>query len=71
LCRNSETDPDYDKPVSVIADSDGFVAAKPMDSEDSLTFDIPTSTGSIKMYPYANINGWNGAKIQTWLPLSN
>jgi DUF1680 family protein len=69
LCRNSETDPDYNKSVSVVADKDGFVDAKPEILPDgSMTIDIPTSDGSIKMSPYANINGWNGAKIQTWLP---
>jgi hypothetical protein len=46
LCRNSETDPDYSQPVSVVADSDGFVAAKPeTDAGDSLVFDIPTTSG--------------------------
>jgi DUF1680 family protein len=69
LCRNSETDPDYNKPVTVIANNDGFVDTKPATGIDgSLVFDIPTSEGSIKMYPYAHINGWNGAEIQTWLP---
>jgi DUF1680 family protein len=69
LCRNSETDPDYNKPVTVIAGDDGFVYTKPATETDgSLVFDIPTSEGSIKMYPYAHVNGWNGAKIQTWLP---
>ncbi|MDR2773189.1 MAG: hypothetical protein LBC19_00350, partial [Tannerella sp.] len=68
LCRNSETDPDYDKPVSVVADTDGFVAVK-RDADGSLAFDVPTSTGSIRMFPYADVNGWNGAKIQTWLPM--
>jgi DUF1680 family protein len=69
LCRNSETDPDYNKPVTVIAGDDGFVYAKQATEIDGLlVFDIPTSEGSIKMYPYAHVNGWNGAKIQTWLP---
>jgi hypothetical protein len=70
LCRNSETDPDYNKPVTVIADGNGFVDAKPATAaDDSLAFDIPTSDGSVRTSPYAHINGWNGAKIQTWLPL--
>jgi DUF1680 family protein len=72
LCRNSETDPDYNQPVTVIADKDGFVDARPAisacSSDSVLVFDVPTSTGSIKMSPYAEVNGWNGAKIQTWLP---
>ncbi|MDR3140728.1 MAG: glycoside hydrolase family 127 protein [Tannerellaceae bacterium] len=69
LCRNSETDPDYDKPVTIIADEDGFVAAKQtIIADDSFAFEVPTTTGSIKLYPYAHVNGWNGAKIQTWLP---
>ena len=72
LCRNSETDPDYAQPVSVIADENGFVAARPAIADDgSMAFDIPTSAGAIRMSPYAQVNGWNGAKIQTWLPLSN
>jgi DUF1680 family protein len=69
LCRNSETDPNYDKPVTVITDKDGFVDAQSViGAGDVLAFDIPISNGSIKMYPYAHVNGWNGAKIQTWLP---
>ena len=69
LCRNSETDPDYNQPASIVADKDVFVAAKPsVASDGSLTFDVPTSTGSIRMFPYAGVYGWNGAKIQTWLP---
>ncbi|MDR2706635.1 MAG: glycoside hydrolase family 127 protein [Planctomycetaceae bacterium] len=69
LSRNSEIDSDYNKPVTIIADQNGFVDAKPTTNADgSLVFDIPTSTGFIKMFPYAHINGWNGAKIQTWLP---
>jgi DUF1680 family protein len=72
LCRNSEVDADYDKPVTVIADKDGFVDTKPATlAGGSLEFDIPTSEGSIKMFPYADVNGWNGAKIQTWLPMPN
>lgn len=70
LSRNSETDPDYNKPVTIISGKNGFVETKPTTNADgSLVFDIPTSTGSIKMFPYAHINGWNGAKIQTWLPM--
>jgi DUF1680 family protein len=70
LCRNSETDPAYNQPVTVIAGEDGFVDTRPEANADGfLAFDIPTSTGLIKMYPYAGINGWNGAKIQTWLPM--
>jgi hypothetical protein len=70
LCRNSETDPDYNQPVSMIADERGFVAATMTAvANDSFVFDVPTSEGSIKMYPYVQVNGWNGAKIQTWLPM--
>jgi DUF1680 family protein len=70
LCRNSETDPDYNQPVSVIADENGFVAANlTVNADDAFAFDIPTSEGSIRMFPYAHVNGWNGAKIQTWLPM--
>jgi hypothetical protein len=69
LCRNSETDPDYNQPVSVVADADGFVAANlTVDADGALIFDIPTSTGTIRMFPYAQVDGWNGAVIQTWLP---
>jgi DUF1680 family protein len=72
LCRNSETDLDYNKPVTVIADNNGFVDTKPIVGDDGvLVFDIPTSDGLIKMFPYADVNGWNGAKIQTWLPMPN
>jgi DUF1680 family protein len=69
LCRDSKTDPNYNKPVSIIADKDGIVAAKPeINADGSLVFEVPTATGTIKMSPYAEVNGWNGAKIQTWLP---
>ncbi|MDR2642236.1 MAG: glycoside hydrolase family 127 protein [Planctomycetaceae bacterium] len=70
LSRNSETDPNYNKPVTIIADKNGFVDTKPITNANGvLVFDIPTSNGSIKMFPYSHINGWHGAKIQTWLPM--
>jgi DUF1680 family protein len=70
LCRNAETDPDYSKPVSIVADSNGYVAAKPETDADGFpVFDVPTSTGSIRMYPYVYVYGWNGATVQTWLPM--
>jgi DUF1680 family protein len=70
LSRNSETDPDYNRPVTILADHNGVVDAQPAIAPDgSLVFHIPTSTGAIPMSPYAGINGWNGAKIQTWLPM--
>ncbi|MDR2168838.1 MAG: glycoside hydrolase family 127 protein [Planctomycetaceae bacterium] len=70
LCRNSEVDPDYNKPVSIVADKNGFVDVKQTTNADGLTiFNVPTTNGYVKMFPYANINGWNGAKIQTWLPM--
>jgi hypothetical protein len=40
-----------------------------MTADGSLVFDIPAMEGSIKMYPYAHVNGWKGAKVQTWLPM--
>jgi DUF1680 family protein len=69
LCRNSETDPKYNKPVTILAGKDGFVDAKPTATAVGfLVFDIPTAHGPIKMQPYAHVNGWKGAKVQTWLP---
>ncbi|MDR1497308.1 MAG: glycoside hydrolase family 127 protein [Puniceicoccales bacterium] len=69
LCRDSTVDPNYSKPVKVIAGKDAFVDVKlvPL-SGGALAFDVPTSDGVIRMFPYAQVNGWNGAKIQTWLP---
>jgi DUF1680 family protein len=69
LCRNSETDPDYNKPASIVSDGDGIVAAKPETlSDNSLVFEIPTTAGLIKMSPYAHVYGWNDVKVRTWLP---
>ena len=70
LAREEESDPDYDKPVSIVS-KDGFVDAvlEPATGKGTrLEFRIPTLKGSIKMVDYASVNCWEGKHICTWLP---
>ncbi|MDR1053893.1 MAG: glycoside hydrolase family 127 protein [Planctomycetaceae bacterium] len=71
LCRNAEVDPDYNKPVSISYNRKfwNVHAERTFNDDGTFMFNVKTSTGTIKMFPYAQVNGWNGAKIQTWLPM--
>jgi len=72
LARDENTDNNYNKPVSIIADEKGIVNIIPKKSTLSTTrleFEVPTSDGPIRMIDYASVNGWNGKKVCTWLPV--
>lgn len=71
LCRDENTDPDYAHPVTVVANGRGEVAVrrvKPSLPGTRLEFAVPTAAGEIRMIDYASQNGWQGKRIQTWLP---
>ena len=72
LARDENTDAAYAEPVTVKADAAGNVSVKrikPTCQGHRLEFTVPTDTGDIVMCDYASVNGWNGKRIQTWLPL--
>lgn len=71
LCRDENTDSDYNKPVKIIADGNGIVNIKSVAPELKTTrmeFLVPTSEGNIHMIDYSSMNGWGSKKICTWLP---
>jgi len=71
LCRDETTDPQFDKPVAVVATVAGVVRAervKPTLPGTRLEFRVPTEEGEIRMIDYASQNGWQGKRLQTWLP---
>ncbi len=71
LARDENTDPDYNKPVTLIADKNGIIQAvreKPTLPGTRIEFSIPTTDGTIRMIDYSSVNGWNGKKVCTWLP---
>ncbi|MDD3108284.1 MAG: glycoside hydrolase family 127 protein [Alistipes sp.] len=72
LARDENTDPNYDQPVQVKADAQGVVKVKavtPTLPSSRLEFEVPTTEGSIRMIDYASVNGWEGKKVYTWLPM--
>lgn len=72
LSRDENIDPDYNKPVQVVADKNGLVKVrkvKPTLATTRMEFIVPTTDGDIRMTDYSSVNGWNGAKICTWLPI--
>ena len=71
LCRDENTDPEFDKPVRIVAADDGTVAVRrvaPTHPTHRLEFEVPTADGPIRMTDYASQDGWNGKRIMTWLP---
>jgi DUF1680 family protein len=71
LARDENTDKSYDQPVSILADENGFVEITPVRPtlpSTRMEFSVPAADGDIRMIDYASVNGWNGAKICTWLP---
>lgn len=71
LCRDENTDANYNKPVKIIANANGTVNIKPVAAKLKTTrmeFLVPTSEGYIHMIDYSSMNGWNGKNICTWLP---
>ncbi len=74
LCRDENTDPQYDQPVSIVASTAGVVEAarvSPSLPGTRLEFRVPTSSGGIRMIDYASQDGWKGKRVQTWLPTLN
>lgn len=72
LARDENTDPFYNQPVKVIADKKGCVKVRrevPTLKGTRLEFSVPTTTGDIRMIDYASVNGWQGKRVCTWLPI--
>lgn len=71
LARDENIDPDYNKPVQIVADANGEVKVKIVDAErpgTRMQFLVPTTEGDIKMVDYSSVDCWKGKHIQTWLP---
>lgn len=73
LARDENTDPDFDKPVQVIATKGenlvNVKAVAPTLSTTRMEFLVPTTNGDIRMIDYSSVNGWEGKRIQTWMPV--
>ena len=72
LSRDENIDPDYSKPVKIVSSPDGTVEVRRIAPErpgTKVEFEVPTSTGTIRMVDYASVDCWEGSHIQTWLPL--
>lgn len=72
LARDENLDPDYNKPIRVVADANGLVniqKVQPSLPGTCLEFTVPTTDGEIRMSDYATIDGWHGSSVCTWLPL--
>ena len=75
LCRDEGTDPDYADPVAIYDNSGGRGIADVRPVRPTLPttrheFAVRTLAGEIRMIDYASQNGWNGKRIQTWLPVA-
>ena len=72
LARDENIDPDYNKPVQVVADENGEVKVKQVTPErpgTRMQFVVPTTGGDIKMVDYSSVDCWKGSHIQSWLPM--
>ncbi len=72
LARDENIDPDYNKPVQVVADENGEVKVRQVTPErpgTRMQFVVPTTGGDIKMVDYSSVDCWKGSHIQTWLPV--
>jgi uncharacterized protein len=70
LARDENTDPDFDKPVTIIS-KDGYVEIKsetPILKTTKMQFLVPTTDGMIRVSDYASVDSWKGKKICTWIP---
>ena len=71
LSRDENIDPDYNKPVQIIADENRNVHVQrvvPEKEKTRIEFLVPTTTGTIRMVDYSSVDGWHGKQICTWLP---
>lgn len=72
LARDENTDAAYAEPVKVKATPGGTVDIRPVSPTlptTKMEYLVPTESGSIRMVDYASVNGWEGKRICTWLPL--
>ena len=72
LARDENIDPDYNKPVQVVADENGEVKVRQVTPDrpgTRMQFVVPTTGGDIKMVDYSSVDCWKGSHIQTWLPM--
>ena len=71
LARDEKLDPNYDRPVRIVAAADGTVALRRLDPAPGgarLAFAVPTEDGPIVMTDYASVDCWRGSHVRTWLP---
>ena len=72
LARDENIDPEYSKPVSIVAGEGGVVDVRKVVPEREgtrLQFIVPTTSGPIKMVDYSSVDCWEGTHVQTWLPV--
>lgn len=72
LARDENIDPDYNQPVNIQCDDNKMVKIEkvtPTLAGTRMEFLVPTDDGIIRMTDFASVNGWEGKKICTWLPV--
>lgn len=72
LARDENIDPEYDRPVRIIANPEGRIAVRQVTLERSGTrmeFVVPVEGGSMRMVDYSSVDCWGGTHVQTWLPI--
>ena len=72
LARDENIDARYAEPVKVQTRPDGTVDIRPVSHTlpaTKMEYLVPTDRGDIRMVDYASVNGWEGKRICTWLPL--
>lgn len=72
LARDENIDARYAEPVKVQTRPDGTVDICPVSPTlpaTKMEYLVPTDRGDIRMVDYASVNGWEGKRICTWLPL--
>ena len=72
LARDENIDARYAEPVKVQTRPDGTVDIRPVSPTlpaTKMEYLVPTDRGDIRMVDYASVNGWEGKRVCTWLPL--
>ena len=72
LARDENINARYAEPVKVQTRPDGTVDIRPVSPTlpaTKMEYLVPTDRGDIRMVDYASVNGWEGKRICTWLPL--
>ena len=72
LARDEKIDAAYSQPVTIQSDKNGIVKVtktKPTRNATRMEFIVPTTNGNIRMVDYASVDGWDGTKVCTWLPM--